>query len=47
MNIIHTLKDHIFALKLHQKFGSILSFDKVMNAYVFTLWKLLIREKRI
>src|SRR6218665_3716078 len=35
------------ALKRHQKLGSTYLIDKVTNVYVFTLWKLLIREKRI
>ena len=41
------LKTRSLALKWHQKHGSTLLFDKVTNAYVFRLWKLLLQEKRI
>jgi len=35
------------ALKWHQTFGSTFLFDKAMNDYVSTLWKLLIQVKDI
>jgi len=36
MSIIHRFKDHIFSFKMTAKAWLYLSFDKVMNDYVFT-----------
>ena len=47
MGIMHSFKAHIFSIKWPQRLDSTYRFDKVMNDYVFTLGKLLIREKHI